>query len=165
MDIKSRITSTYFSPYFSSTSFFFVALAGRRLYHPTEFLTDHALFDHPLLSFAIHFPSLRSNPFPILSWFSALRSIFHTQQWLRRAGRRNRCSGRGRCMETQLPALLRNYDRQTDRPSNQQTDMKGHREVPFLIRKSKMFLVNTSDLEELWIFFHIIFFSIPSWVL
>ena len=50
----------------------------------------------------------------------------------------NKCSDRS--MEVKLPALLRNYDQQTDRPTNQPTrctDRQGHREVSLPIRKCK----------------------------
>ena len=48
----------------------------------------------------------------------------------------NKCSDRS--MEVKLPALLGNYDRQTnqpaDRPTNQRTDRQVHREVKLLIK-------------------------------
>ena len=41
-------------------------------------------------------------------------------------------------MEVQLPALLGNYDRQTNQPANQWTGMSGHREITLSL---KMFVV------------------------
>ena len=39
----------------------------------------------------------------------------------------HKCSVRSN--DLQLPALLRNYDRPTNQPNGQQTDMRGHKEV------------------------------------